>query len=260
MKISADPDASTQTPASKPKPRRRPGRPAGSVSKRSQDTKPLISREAIIEKATQLAKTEPLNELSIVGLAKEFGVTTALIHYYAGSRDDLISGVVNRYFQARIERFEPIQGNWRTNIEKHARAIFDVSIEFGGVLQYLMSHNKFRLFQQVSAGEVDYGMVYLNRLAEIFRAGGFSAEQTAMGYHLLVQYLMTAAYAEVNRQLPSNHGKYLLARINETSAEQYPGAHFMAGPFSKLDSEKAFEAGLALILDGFEHWKKPDLT
>lgn len=239
-----------------PKPRRRPGRPPGSVNTHKRNSKPLISREAIIEKATQLAKTEPLNELSIVGIAKEFGVTTALIHYYAGSRDELISGVVNRYFRERVARFEDITADWRTNIEKHAQAIFDVSREFGGVLQYLMSHNKFRLFQQVTAGEIDYGMVYLNRLAEIFRFGGFSAEQAAMGYHLLVQYLMTAAYAEVNRQLPSNHGKYLLTRIKETPEAQYPGAHFIAEPFSKLGSKKAFETGLKIILDGFENWKK----
>lgn len=244
------PRQSTTTPET-----RRPGRPPAGNSRDLGKVKPLISRENIMDRAAQLAMTEPLNDLSIVGLAREFGVTTALIHYYAGSRDDLISGVINRYFKARVERFEPLTKDWRNNIEAHSRAIFDLTREYGGVLQYLMSHNRFRLFQQVSSGETDYGLVYLNRLGEIFQAGGFTPEQSAMGYHLLAQYLMTAAYADVNRQLPVEHGDYILGRIQSTSKEQFPGAHFIAEPFSRLDSESAFTAGLKILLDGISSWR-----
>ncbi|WP_082519500.1 TetR/AcrR family transcriptional regulator [Variovorax sp. Root411] len=218
---------------------------------------PLISREDIIEKAVELTKSEPLSDLSIVSLARHFGVTTALIHYYAGSRDELISGVINRYFMERVEKLRPLtRKNWRSNVEDHAYAIFDVMLQYGGVLRYLMSHNRFRLFQQVGAGETDYGMVYLNRIAEIFRSGGFNAEKCALGYHLLIQYVMTSAYAEVNRQLPGDHGDYILGKIRETSKEQFPAAHFFASAFSKLDSRTAFNAGLKILLDGMERWPR----
>lgn len=218
---------------------------------------PIISREDIIEKAVELTKSEPLSDLSIVGLARHFGVTTALIHYYAGSRDELISGVINRYFMERVEKLRPLtRKNWRSNVEDHAHAIFDVMLQYGGVLRYLMSHNRFRLFQQVGPGETDYGMVYLNRIAEIFRSGGFSAEKCALGYHLLIQYVMTSAYAKVNRQLPGDHGDYILGKIRETSKEQFPAAHFFATAFSKLDSRTAFDAGLKMLLDGIEAWPR----
>jgi len=239
---------------------RRPGRPSGSSARSAGTVKPLISREDVLEKAAQLAMTEPLNELSIAGLAKEFGVTTALIHYYAGSRDELISGVINRYFKARVERFTPLTSDWRADVEAHARAIFDLSREYGGVLQYLMSHNRFRLFQQVAPGETDYGLAYLNRLGEIFQAGGFTPAQSAMGYHLLAQFVMTSAYADVNRQLPAEHGSYILGRIQSTPAGQFPGAHYLAVPFSQLDSQSAFDAGLKILLDGIEGWRTPDMA
>lgn len=244
-----DPSAAPETPA----PRRR-GRPSKAEAVDASDA-PLLSREAIIDKAVELAMTEPLSDLSIIGLARQFGVTPALIHYYAGSRDELISGVINRYFMERVVRLKPLtRKNWRSNIEDHAHAIFEVMQKYGGVLRYLMSHNRFRLFQQVSAGETDYGMVYLNHIANIFRSGGFSAQKCALGYHLLMQYVMTSAYAEVNRQMPAEHGDYILGRIRATPEDQYPAAHFFAQAFSQLDTKTAFDAGLEILLDGMEKW------
>ncbi|MGC3985616.1 MAG: TetR/AcrR family transcriptional regulator C-terminal domain-containing protein [Pseudorhodoferax sp.] len=220
---------------------------------------PLLSREAILDKAVELAMVEPLSDLSIVGLARQFGVTPALIHYYAGSRDDLISGVINRYFMERVAMLKPLtRRNWRSNVEDHARAIFDVMKKYGGVLRYLMSHNRFRLFQHVGPGETDYGMEFLNQIANIFRSGGFSPAQCAMGYHLLMQYVMTSAYAEVNRQLPATHAEYILGRIRATSSDRYPAAHYFAVPLSEVDSESAFEAGLEIMLDGMASWLKKD--
>lgn len=244
------PKSGIETPAV---PRRR-GRPS-KVDGLDPSVTPMISREEILNKAVELAMVEPLNELSIVGLARHFGVTPALIHYYAGSRDELISGVINRYFMDRVQQLRPLtKENWRSNMEDHAHAIFDVMRKYGGVLRYLMSHNRFRLFQQVGPGETDYGMVYLNRIASIFRAGGFTPEQCALGYHLFMQYVMTSAYAEVNRQLPAEHGEYIRSRIRMTSEAEYPDAHFFAEAFSKVDTKTAFDAGLKLLLDGMERW------
>ena len=234
---------------------RKRGRPSRAESAAS-NVAPLLTREQILDRATKLAMVEPLGDLSMVGLAREFGVTPALIHYYIGSRDDLISGVVNRYFKARIARMSPLTGGWKADLAQHAHTTFAVMIEYGGVLRYIMSHNRFRLFQQVAPGETDYGLVYFDRNAEIFRAGGFSAEQASTGYHLLAQYVMAAAYAQVSRQLPAQHEKYILSRLKAKPARQFPAAHFVAVPFSRLDSVTAFDAGLALLLDGFEGWLK----
>lgn len=233
-----------------PRPRGRPPK-----SEQSAGGGPEISKEAIHLRAIEMARTEPLSELSIASLAKHFGVTTALIHYYIGSRDALISGVVNQYFRVRVDKLKPLTGDWRTDAEQHARVTFDSMLEYGGVLRYLMSHNRFRLFQQVKEGETDYGLVYLNRVAHIFEAGGFTASQAAMGYHLLAQYVMAAAYAEVNRQLPGEHTDFIKSRILETPSDQFPAAHFFVDSFANIQSESAFNEGLRILLDGMERWK-----
>lgn len=217
---------------------------------------PLLSREHILERATELAKEEPLAELSMVGLAREFGVTPALIHYYVGSRDDLISGVVNRYFRARVERFEPPTGDWRADLENIARVSYELAVEHGGVLRYIFSHNRYRLFQKVAPGETDYGLVFFDRFARAFADGGFTPKQGALGYHLLLQFVLSCAYAEVGHQLPVEHERYVYERLVAAPRADFPGAHFLAKPFSRLDAESVFVAGLRLLLDGFASWRR----
>lgn len=218
---------------------------------------PALSREQILDRATTLAKVEPLGEISMVGLARELGVTPTLIHYYIGSRDDLISGVANRYFRERLSRLQPLTGNWKEDLQREATQSFEMGVEYGGVLRYMMSHNRFRLFQQVSAGETDYGMMYLNRMAGIFRDGGFTPQQSAIGYHLLSQYVMSSSYAEVSRQLPGFHEAYIRHQIESHAEEELSGARYFAEAFSTLDSATSFPEGLRLLIGSFEGWLKP---
>ncbi len=233
---------------------RKRGRPK--LGAQADSTAPALSREQILDHATSLARVEPLGEISMVGLARELGVTPTLIHYYIGSRDDLISGVANRYFKERLSRLQPLTGNWKEDLEREATQSFEIGVEYGGVLRYMMSHNRFRLFQQVTAGETDYGMLYLNRMAGIFRDGGFKPQQCAVGYHLLSQYVMSSSYAEVSRQLPGFHEAYIRHQIDSHPESELSGARYFAEAFSTLDSATSFPEGLRLLIDSFETWLK----
>ena len=239
--------ASVQTLARK---RGRPSRAGMPAS----DSATVLTREQILERATLLAKVEPLGDISMVGLARELGVTPTLIHYYIGSRDDLISGVANRYFKERLSRLQPLTGDWKEDLWREAQQSFKIGVEYGGVLRYMMSHNRFRLFQQISAGEIDYGMLYLDRMAGIFRGGGFTPRHAAIGYHLLSQYVMASSYAEVSRQLPAFHEHYIRGHIESQPVARLGGAHYFAEAFSTLSSATSFPEGLRLLIDSFESW------
>ncbi|MES2973678.1 MAG: TetR/AcrR family transcriptional regulator C-terminal domain-containing protein [Pseudomonadota bacterium] len=245
-----------------PEPAEAPVRKRGRPSRASGDAQPggatMLSREQILDRATILAKVEPLGEISMVGLARELGVAPTLIHYYVGSRDDLISGVLNRYFKERLARMPPLTGDWREDLRREAMESYRLGLEYGGVLRYAMSHNRFRLFQRVTEGEKDYGVLYLDRMAGIFRTGGFTPKQAAIGYHLMAQFVMTSSYAEVSRQLPAFHENYILRQIQAHPEDELPGAHYFIEAFSTLDSDTAFPEGLRLLIESFAGWlKKP---
>lgn len=243
-------------PGEEPPPRKR-GRPSRSAAAANAGGT-VLTRDQILDKATELAKVEPLGDISMVGLARELGVAPTLIHYYIGSRDDLISGVANRYFRERLTRLQPLTGEWAEDMRREAVQSFNLGVEYGGVLRYMMSHNRFRLFQQVAAGETDFGVLYLNRMAGIFRSGGFTPQQAAIGYHLLSQFVMTSAYAEVSRQLPGFHEHYIRGQIESHGEQELPHAHFFLDAFSTLDSATAFPEGLRLLIESFRSWLPAD--
>lgn len=236
---------------STPAPRRR-GRPPKTESPIGGE--PMLSRVAILQHAIKLTKTMPLDQISMVQLAKDFGVAPGLIHYYLGGRDQLVSGVLNDYYRQRTQRVPPLTGDWRADVERIARLSFQVAVENPGVSNYVASHNRYRLFQDVQPGETDYGLEFFNRMTSAIMQGGFSAEQVALGYHLLAQYLVAASMAEASRQLPAYHQAFIEDKLGSVSAEQYPGARFVSSAFSRLSSDTAFEEGLRITLDGIAAW------
>ncbi len=201
-----------------------------------------------------MVKAMPLDQVSMVQLAKEFGVAPGLIHYYLGSRDDLISGVLNRYYRLRLEALPALTGNWRADVETIARSSFAMAREMPGVNLYVASHNRFRLFQSVAPGEIDYGMALFNHITSAFLQGGFSAERAALAYHLLAQYLLSSSISAAGRQSPSEHSDFLRGKFGEVSDDRYPAAKIVGAAFSELGAELAFDEGLKLLLNGFGDW------
>ncbi|MDR0216006.1 MAG: TetR/AcrR family transcriptional regulator C-terminal domain-containing protein [Comamonas sp.] len=234
-------------------PRRR-GRPPKTDS--AIGTESMLSRDVILQHAIKLSKSVPLDQISMVQLAKDFGVAPGLIHYYLGGRDQLVSGVLNDYYRQRIGALPSLTGDWRADVEGIARLSFQVAIKNPGVSIYIASHNRFRLFQDVEPGETDYGLEFFNRMTSAIMQGGFTADQVALGYHLLAQYLVSASMAEASRQLPAYHQEFIEKKLESASKLQYPGARFVSKAFSRLTSEIAFEEGLRVTLDGIQAWKK----
>lgn len=225
--------------------RRGRGRPAGV------DTS-LFDRETIITVALQLAKTAPLSDVSIVRVAKELGVTPGLIHYYLGGRDPLTSGVMNMFFKELVESWPPEQGDWRHNIEVVADAVYRAHIRYPGVAAYVISHNRFRLFQEVAEGETDYGVIVFEKMLSTVRSMGFDAPRTAMYAHLLVDFIIANAQATVRHRWPGEHKDFLDERLAQLDPDTFPTVHFVRESYTSLNALSTFSTGLRLLLDAFD--------
>lgn len=239
--------------ARKPEPRGR-GRP---VSGRIDVQGEGMSRELILTRALSLAREHPLADLSMADLAKSMAVTPALIYYYIADRDSLTTGVINLFFKEKMQRCPVPCGQWQPDLLAFAKAMYAHDSEYAGIASYLSQHNRFRLFQRVAGGEVDYGLAYFNHAATILQTGGFTAAQTSLIYHLVMQHVLSSARARTWHLLPADHKDYIRGKLKAASPAQYPGAHFLADAFPELSADQAFDAGLQLILEGVSRWR-PD--
>mgnify|MGYP003599046393 FL=1 len=227
-----------------------PTKKVGRRPKSSQD----VSRAAMVECAVNIARTESLAEVSMVRIGKELGVAEGMVHYHLGSRDELISSVINAAFKERLERLPTPTGRWRTDLEQFAQSSLDTLERWPGLATYILTENKFRLFQRIQPGEVDYGLAYFDHIGRILKATGHSGPIGAMIYHLLLLFVTVIAAEKENRQAPHTHRDFISGYFKKFDQDSFPGAAYLAAPFSALDSATAYDAGIEILLDGFEKW------
>ncbi|MNP34748.1 hypothetical protein D3C76_1280520 [compost metagenome] len=204
--------------------------------------------------AIGIAQNESLTEVSMVRIGKELGVAAGMVHYHLGSRDELISSVINAAFKDRLQQLPAPTGEWRQDIEGFARSSLATLERWPGLATYILTENKFRLFQRVKPGETDYGLAYFDHIGQILQAAALPQPFAAMAYHLLLLFISVVAAEKENHQAPHSHGDFIGGYVMK-SAEQYPGAAFLASAFSGIESANTLDAGLALFLDGFERWR-----
>lgn len=238
--------AKTATQTAAPKAGRRP---------RGADGTAPLSREGVIACAVRLARTEPITELSMVRVARELGVAPGLVHYYVGSRDDLLSAVLNVAFKERCEALPPMTGRWQDDLAGIARSTVAATERWPGLGVYIMTRSRLRLFQRVGPGETDHGLVYFDRVGRVLKASGFPSDKAAMVYHTLMLFVVNIAVDRENRQAPAVHKDFIRRYVGQFDPEDVPGAAFLVQPFSEIDNERTFEVGLALLIQGFGAWR-----
>jgi AcrR family transcriptional regulator len=226
-------------------PARRPGRPA-----REQDAGPGIplSRALICEAALELSRRESLDAISMVRMAKEFSVTPALIHYYVGGRGRLTSGMMNLYYVRLLQALPAPSADWPADLRGFAATLHAFLVRYCGITDYILTHNRFRLVQEVDEDETDYGIRFFEYAAGIFERSGMEPARAALGLHLLLQFVLVSAHSKVRHQLPADHRAYLKKRLSQLDKEQYRGIDFILKDYLSLDAEAAFKIGLELML------------
>ncbi|MDP3885489.1 hypothetical protein [Hydrogenophaga sp.] len=219
----------------------------------SKEVPPGISKDEIVHRAALLAQEEPFSEITIARLGRELGVAPALIHYFIGSRDNLLSLVINQALMERAETFPDFTDDWRFDLEALLRHTIEMQMRWKGITTYIASHNKYRLFQRVEQGEEDFGLVFFDRMGRILRASGLTPQKSAMAFHLLMLFTTAVANASVNRQEPALHKEYILGHLAKFPPTRYPGASFIGKAFTTIDSKKTIDQGIGLLIDSIEH-------
>lgn len=232
-------------PAESPTAGRRPGRP--SKSEGSQ-----INRAAILKLGYRLAKTEDLQNISMVLVAKEMGVTTPLIHYYIKSRDHLTSGIMNLFFRDMMKRFPAPTGLWESDLTQAAWTMYRHYVDYAGIAAYTLLNNQFRIFQLTEPGEEDYGATTLEHFTTLVLRSGCTAERAGTYSHMLREFIVSSAHAATSARYPSQQKVFLQQKVATLEPDLYPSIHATVGTQVTLDAEGAFREGCHLFLMGLK--------
>jgi AcrR family transcriptional regulator len=202
--------------------------------------------------AFQLSKTMSLADVSIVKVARELRVTPALIHYYVGGRDALTSAVMNAFYKEMLEDWPLPVGDWKIDIEAVADNVYRAFVRYGGVAAYVMSHNRFRMFQDVRQGETEYGVLVFEKFVSAVRQAGFDAPRTAMYSHLLMEFIIANAHTTVRHRWPGEHSDFLNKKLADLDPEAFPATRFVWKSFTQLNAAAVFSMGLRVFLKALE--------
>lgn len=223
--------------------KRRPGRPD---SKNAGN----ISRTTILRAAMKLAVKTPLQDLSIVTVAKSMSVTPALIHYYLGGRDWLTSGVMNLFYKDVLRKWPKPTDNWRTDIEAACTCLYDSFLRYAGIAAYVVSNSRFRVFQLTAFGDRDYGVEMLDRFIGLVLKTGMSPERTGIYASQMIDFITQTGHSAALHLYPAEHRAFLDEKVSKLDVSRYPSINAVSFAPMEIDGQLALREGLDLFFLG----------
>jgi AcrR family transcriptional regulator len=223
-----------------------------STNKRGRARVPL-SRARVVEAAIALADEIGLESLTMRKLGQALGVEAMALYNHVDNKGHLVDAMVDRVV-GEIEL--PAEGDWRDAIRTCAVSAHDVFLRHPWACGPAMGPGNSR---EARTSRVAYIEWLLRRLTE----AGFPPELTYRGYHALDSHILGftmwqlghsgAASAILARTDDAAEFAANLARELRASDLPHLAIHLeqhMEAPSD--DSEREFEFGLDLILDGLE--------
>ena len=98
----------------------------------------------------------------------------------------------------------------------------------------------------------DYGLQIFESCVTAVRQAGFDAHRTAMWAHILIEFVVSMAFAAVRHQFPGEHGDLLDGIFSELDAKEFPSMKFVHKDYVRLNAWETFSEALRLILKGIE--------
>lgn len=212
---------------------------------------PKIDRTTILQCGLLLARTVPLQDLSVVRVASELGVTAASIRYHLRGRDALTAGIVNMFYRHLLINWPTRSDNWRTNVSGVAELIYRCYLRYPGVAAYFAAENRFRVLASAIHADRETMSLFLERYLSTMREVGLDVERTTTYAIILLQLLHMAAHATTRHQWPGEH-KILEKHLRSLDPAEFPNTADMRDSYLSMEGETAFKAALHLVISGLE--------
>ena len=226
------------------------------------ESKPALSRPAIIEAALRIIDTEGLDAVSMRRIALELGTGAASLYAHVADKEELVDLVVDQIMaemvqagaalaRARSESGLADERDWQEQVKDMARCSYQTLIAHGDVA---------RAF----SGRIPFGpngLIAVEGQLALLRAAGLPDQMAAFAGDLLGQFITSHAIDEVSwrGRFPNGSEQEMFKHLGELRdyltalpVERFPNMVAMAAQLLTGDSEgvSRFELGLDVLLRG----------
>lgn len=204
--------------------------------------KPVLSREAVLGKALEIADAEGLAAVTIRRIAGEFGVTPMAMYWHFANKEELLAALG-----------QSLWNSVQVPSEASLRELLAI------LVAALRSHPAVAGLADTQMLSSECGLAITERSLEILAGLGFTVAESAAiarnGMQLAATMVIGEPGADVG--VSAAEREALLAmkrqRINELSQAQYPRIVAAAGPLTEVDDvEEYYRVSIELFVAGVE--------
>ncbi|WP_249998709.1 TetR/AcrR family transcriptional regulator [Actinoplanes sp. M2I2] len=216
------------------------------MARKSDVTRPRLSREAIVAGAVALADAEGLDAVTIRRLAQEHGVTPMAMYWHFSDKDSLLDGLAEHLIEA-VKLPAPTDAPWDAQL-REVLAAFLVAVRPHPALANLT-------LRRILAAEP--GLEIAERVLELLQRAGFTPARGAEVGTFLVCSIITLVAADPSPAPPrpevdeDQARRDKLARLASLPPERYPRV-IAAGPalVACRDGDDYFDLNIDLLVEG----------
>jgi TetR/AcrR family transcriptional regulator, tetracycline repressor protein len=198
-----------------------------------------LTRDRVVDAATELADEEGLAGLSMPKVAARLGVGVMSLYSHVASKDDLVDAVAQRLLGQLAAGRSPRPG--LDGVRDHFRALRRLLVAHPGLGEVFATRG-------VTVPAV---FVLLERNLTRLLEAGLEKEQAVRVYYGLLTY--TLGFAEWQLPRTASDERQYRRRWDEVvdalPAEDYPTLHLLRRPLATVASDRQFEFGLQRLTE-----------
>jgi AcrR family transcriptional regulator len=217
-----------------------------------------LSRDRVLAAAVELADGVGIESLSMRRLAQELGVVPMALYKHVASKDELLDGMVDAVL-AEVPPADPAL-DWQDGVRQRVLS----------ARRAVLAHPWARTAIESRTRRTPVVLAYMDSLAGVFRAGGFSVDLTHHVMHTLGNRMWGFSPELFEEPPPADQPPPDPAAQQAMMAEfvqRYPHIVEIAQAATQADPERTgcdedFEFGFALdlLLEGFERLRAQGWT
>lgn len=212
-------------------------------STRERPSKPALSRDAIVEKALPILRSEGLDALNMRRLATELDTGAASLYVYFANRDELDAALFD-HIAGLIPLPKPDKRRWKQQLKQIMTDMARVMDEHPGIARVPIAN--------IPTGE--NALAVTDRMIAVMKLGGLSDKVTAWACDILSLFVTAVSYENnVYRERGDDEEEIvdeLAATFGALPAERYPNLVAIMPSLVAGDGDERFEFGCDVLIEG----------